>query len=320
MARTPQPLPVTSVAPDHVATMSALQYAGFSVNSISRRCRVGGPWRRVLPGVVQLGTEPLTRRQQLSAAVAHAGPDAVITGADALAAWGVDVRLPPQVRLLVSATRRLASRELVAIERTSRLPKPLIKDGLPVVPPARAALDVARNAGDLVELRSVVALTWLHGLATRADLELELAAGNQRGTAEVRAALRELPGLAAAILHARAERLLREAPLPAPLWDVTIVDSRRRAIGHADAWWDHCGLAWQLSQAPHHFEPPHGHLSLTAAGAVVVRTPVATVLRAGAVPEIRESVIAEVVTAFHQAASGRRPPLSAQWYQAPDAA
>lgn len=311
---------MTGVMPDRVATTAALQSAGVSESSISRRCRKGGPWRRVLPGVVQLGTEPLTRCQLLRAAVAYAGPDAVITGADALAVWGVDVRLPPRVRLLVPADRRVADRALVAIERTSRLPKPIYKDGLPIVPPVRAALDVARTADDLVDLRSVLALTWLHSLATRAEMELELAAGNQRGSNEVRAALRELPGIGTAVLHARAERVLWEVPLPTPMWDVTILDSGRRAVGHADAWWDECCLAWQLSQAPHRPAPQPGQLSLRAAGAVVVRTPVADVLRAGAAPEVRDSIIADVMSAFQQAASGRRPELTAQWQRAPDAA
>lgn len=311
----------SGAAPDGVATVAELQQAGLSPNMITKRCRAGGPWRRLLPGVILLDNGPPNRRQQLRAATALAGPAAVITGADALRAHGIDLPMPHAVRLLVPVGQRLLSREFVTAERTTRVPEPVIHDGLPFAPPARAALDVARNTSDVWLLRSALALTALHGLCTRDDLRRELDEGNQRGSAAVRLALRRLDATTVSVLHAHAMRLLRDAPLPPPQWNVTIYDRKRRPLGYTDAWWDEVGLGWQLGPINATTPiPAHGHLPLTTSGVVVVRTSATHVRTAGSDLAARENIIRDLVEGFRTAAERDRPPVEARCPSMPNTA
>lgn len=294
---------------DGIATTTALRDAGVSKGMISARCRPDGPWQRLLPGVVMLTTGPPTRRQQLRCAVEYAGKDAVITGEDALLAHSVALTPQHSVRLLVPTGKRLSPREFVVLERSNRLPRPVMVDELPFAPPARAAIDVARATRDAMLLRSVLAMVLQQGLCTPAELTEELDAGNQRGSAAVRMALRDSDLLAAMFLHAQANRLLDAAPLPQPRWHVTITDQQRQVLGYADAWWDEVGLAWQIErQASAWPSPPHRHLRLTAAGVTVVRTSAEQVLTAEDDTAVRRQIVRALASAFLTAARcGGRP-------------
>ncbi|MGH3466443.1 MAG: hypothetical protein ACRDQF_01770, partial [Thermocrispum sp.] len=309
----------SGVAPDGIASTAALNRAGVSASMITKRCRAGGPWRRLLPGVVMLGNGEPTRRQQLRAAVALAGPDSVITGADALHAYGVDIPVPHTIRLLVPVAQRVTAKEFVSVERTTRIPKPIVRDGLPFAPPSRAAVDIARKTSDIALLRSSLALPVLHGLSDHDTLLRELESGNQRGSAAVRLALRQLDATAASVLHAHAARLLRNSPLPPPRWNVTVYDRRQRPIGYADAWWDEVGLAWQLGPAtPDTPAPAHGHLALTTARVVVVRTSAAEIRHASDNPPQRDPIIRELAAAFAEAGTRQRPRVEGRCLSVPN--
>ncbi|WP_043662120.1 type IV toxin-antitoxin system AbiEi family antitoxin [Thermocrispum municipale] len=309
------------IAPDGIATVAALRSAGVSHSMITRRCRAGGPWRRLLPGVVMLTNGEPTRRQQLRAAIAFAGPDAVITGADAFQAYGLQLRHPPVVHVLVPATRRLTTREFISVERTTRLPKPIVRDGLPFAPPARAALDIARRTSNIALLRSALALPVVHGLCDHESLLRELNEGNQRGTAAVRLALRQLDETATNVLHRHAAAILRDSPLPPPRWNVTIYDRKQRAMGYADAWWDEVGLAWQFGPpTPDSPAPVHGHLALTQAKVEIVRTSAAEVRAAIEDPALREMIVRELVAAFADASTRQRPLVEARCLSVPNTA
>lgn len=296
-----------TAAPDGIATVSDLLDVGVTAGMIARRCRPGGPWRRLQPGVVMLGTGPPSRQQVRRAAVALAGEEAVITGVDALAVRGVELPHPSWVRLLVPVGHRPTSREFVMIERTTRLPEPLVRDGLRFAPAARAAIDAARNTDDPVALRKVLALAVHHGLCSPDELRSELDQGNQRGSSSVRAALRQFGSAMATLSHAHAQRVLERTPLPPPRWNVTLHDRRGRPLGYADAWWDDAGVAWQIMSG--HDQRTNGHLALTAAGVTVVRTG-AEVLHGPASTEWgRREVIKQLCSAYLAASRRRRPPL-----------
>lgn len=304
------PAGLVAVAPDRVATHAALRKAGVSASMIAARCRPDGPWRRLLPGVVLLSKAPPTRRQLLRAAVTIAGPDAVITGVDALQALGLELPTPRAVHLLVPAGRRLGPNGFLTVERSARLPVPVIRDGLPFAPAARAATDAARTASDSATLRSVLALTVERGLSTVEALRTELDAGNQRGTSAVRSVLGTMLGMVATMLHGRAHRVLRAAPLPAPRWNVTVCDRRRRPIGHADAWWDEVGLAWLIEDDSRAGGRPGSHVALAATGIIVVRTP-ASLLRDPHDIVGTARIIRELTSAFVAAARRPRPKVLA---------
>lgn len=309
------------MAPDGIATVAALRGAGLSTSMITKRCRPGGPWQRLLPGVVMLDTGPPTRRQQLRAAVGLAGPEAVITGVDALQAHGVDLPNPHAIRLLLPTQRRLMPKDFVVVERSTRMPEPQVVAGLPFAPPDRAALDVARETPDPVLLRKALAMVVLNGLATRDDLRRELDAGNQRGSAAVRLALRDFDATTASLLHLEASRILHRTPLPAPRWNVTIYNGKGRAIGYADAWWDEVAVAWQITQADAAGPAPvHRHLALTAAGAQVVRSSAAVVHEAAYDERKQQPIIRALSSAFLVAARRSRPPLEGRCLSLPNTA
>ncbi|GAA5118607.1 hypothetical protein [Haloechinothrix salitolerans] len=307
---------------DGIATTAALRDAGLSRGMISTRCRPGGPWQRLLPGVVMLATGTPTRRQKLRAAVEYAGQNSVITGEDALAAHGVSVEPRDPVRLLVPTSKRLSPRDFVVPERSTRLPRPVFVDELPFAPPARAAIDVARVASDVMALRSVLAMVLHNGLCSPTELSDELDAGNQRGSAAVRAALRDSDLLATMFLHAQANQVLRSAPLPRPRWQVTITDTKEHVLGYADAWWDEVGLAWQIERGgAAECRAAHRHLALTAAGVTVVCTSSEQVLAAENDTEVKGRIIRALASAFLTAARcGGRPTVHATSEAVPNAA
>lgn len=293
-------------ATDNIITTAELKAGGMSDGAIQRRCRPGGPWRRLLPGVVLLSPGEPTRRQMLRAVTRYLGPSMVITGLDALSAHGLELPRRPAVHVLAPTRRRMLAAEFVLLERTARMPEPVGIEGLTYAPAARAALDAARREHDPARLRDLLSLPIYYGLCTYEDLCAELAAGSQRGSAAVRTELRRIGRTRDTYVHGWARRLLRRTPLPPPRWNVTVCDRRGRPIGGVDAWWDEVGMGWQFT-APGRSGGKHlGHLALTAAGVVLVRTEPDR-LRAG-----DDTVPVELASAFRIAATRARPPVQCE--------
>ena len=243
-------------APDKVTTIAELRAHGATNHAITSRCRPSGPWQRVLPGVVLMSATRPTRRQRLRAAIAYAGPGSVISGIDAMRAHGIDVPLSPDVLVLAPAERRLASRSYLTVERTTRPPDPTIRAGLPYAPLVRAALDVARRAGDREQLREL--LISVIGQCTVTELRAELDAGSQRGSAAVRALLTpDLTGTAEVVPEevTLARRVLRGAALPSPQWQQPVHDPTGMLLGIPDAWWPEVQLAWDVCPHTRHHDP-----------------------------------------------------------------
>ncbi|MEV0069398.1 hypothetical protein [Amycolatopsis sp. NPDC050768] len=285
-----------------VIDLKKLRSAGISTRRAARMARPGGPWRRVYPGVFVIQDKPPTRLQLLHATIARYGPDAIITGTDALRAHGVTHPLTGEIHLLLPHYRRPGSEPGVLTYRTARMPEPVIIDGLPYAGAPRAALDLARRESDPKAVERLATLPLFWGLCDRTELLAELNAGNQRGSSAVRAVLRGLDDRET-FTHGQALRLLRQTPLPAPQWNVTVCDLRGRRIGVADAWWDQVGLAWRYRTAagPTDFS----HLALTATGTVLVRcTP-------RQLNDTPADITQELVRAFTQAARTPRPKVRA---------
>jgi hypothetical protein len=255
--------------PDKVITTAELRAHGITNHAIATRCRPSGPWQRILPGVVLLSANRPTRRQRLRAAVAYGGPEAVVSGIDAMRAHDIDVPLQPDIRILVPSTRRPVSRSYLTVERTTRPPEPVIRANLPYAPLARATLDAARRAADHEQLSTL--LTSVLGPCTVAGLRAELDAGSQRGSAAVRALLSE--NLAAAhevvpVAVAQAKRILRTTPLPSARWHQPIHDANGMLLGVPDAWWPEVSLAWDMGARAGYHDPR----MWAAAGVTLLRT------------------------------------------------
>jgi hypothetical protein len=295
--------------PDGVIRSGELRTAGVPSSTLSTWCRPGGPWQRLLPGVLLLATGTPTPRQRLRAAVTYGG-DCVITGWQALREHGLplpdDESTSDEVHLLIATQRRLAARAYVTVERTTRMPEPRWRDGLPFAPVPRAAVDAARRTQDPALLRRLLVGPVRAGLCTMAELRAELDAGGQRGTAAPRALLAEVMREVFPIASARARRLLAQTPLPPPVWDVALYTDSGVPLGVVDAWWSEVALAWDFGgQTARGRTGGTGPGVMAAAGATVLRTPPQ---RLHGDPE---GVLRQLVAAFLRAAQRPRPPLCA---------
>ncbi|MFI9387574.1 hypothetical protein [Kutzneria sp. NPDC052558] len=301
-------------APDGVVRAAELRAGGVPGPEIAARCRPGGPWQRLLPGVLLLsGAEP-SRRQRLRAALVYAGEEAAITGLDAA---GLDhdlgVRAVGDVHVLVPAAKRPTAFGYLVVERTTRMPTPTERDGLRYAPVPRAVLDAARRECDAIRLRALLSGPVRHGLCGVAELRAELDAGNQNGSAAPRAALRAVSDGVVSLTEGLARKVARGALLPPPRWNVPIRDVTGALLGVVDAWWDEVALGWEAGGqhfrlGPH---PPGRDARLSAAGVIMLRT----------VPEVLrrdpDGVRRDLVDAFRRAANRVRPPVHALADQLP---
>jgi len=244
-------------ARDGVITTAALRGLGVAGATISYRCQDGGRWRRILPGVILLGPGPTSSRQRVSAALIYGGPQAILTGLEACRRHGVRRGPNPgeDVHLLVPEERQLRSSGFVVVERTTRMPAALIRDGVPLAPGVRACLDAARRLYSAAEITELIADTVQRGLCTPAQLAAELRDGSQRGSAAPRRVLADVSAGVRSAAERDAKKLLTRSGLPEPWWNVPVHDVRGRQLGVADAWFDDVALTWEINSYAWHLLP-----------------------------------------------------------------
>lgn len=294
------PTAVTMAATSSVVSTTTLRTEGLTRSTIARRCKPGGPWRRLFPGVVLLADREPTREQLLHGARCRMGAHAVVTGTDALCAHGITTHTATVVRLLVPAAQRAASSELVAPERTARLPAPVWRRGLPFAPPARATVDAARHEPDRRLLRVLLRAPLYFGACTVTQLWSEVERGNQRGTAAVREELRSLGDADHVTDFGTALLMLRSGSMPQPHWHVALTDQHGRELGAVDAWWDHLAVGWRFHTPPR-ADRTTNDAELTSAGVVLVHTDAARLHQDPA------GVRTDIAAAMRQAAQRPRP-------------
>ena len=83
---------------NRVATHAELLDLGVPASTITYRIRHGGPWTRLVPGVIVAQSGRPTAHQRLLGAIKYAGPDAVVTGVAALRRHGF-VNLPSSMNV-----------------------------------------------------------------------------------------------------------------------------------------------------------------------------------------------------------------------------
>lgn len=300
---------LSDTVPDGVIRTAELRAAGVSGYAVTARCRPSGPWQRLFPGVVLLSNRPPSRRQRLRAALLYAGDGAVLTGTAALREHAVDVPASDELLVLVPACRQVAGQPYLTVERTTRPPEPVWRDGLALAPVARATLDAARREVDQARLRQLLLAPIRAGACSPAELRAELRSGNQRGTAGPRQVLSELADEPAPELRL-AKRLLVDGPLPLPAWQVQLCDASGMSLGTADAWWEEVGMIWDIGTRsptrPVAGRAPGGAVlasatKLVACGLTVLYT---TARRLRADPD---GVLRELTFTFRRAAGRARP-------------
>jgi hypothetical protein len=126
-----------------VVVRSVLAGVGLTEEQIRHRVRTGR-LVPIHPGVFAVGPEPLDDSGRFRAAVLAGGPGALLAGRAACAWWGVVQAAPPVIDVLVSAKRRARPGvrfRLAAVHSGEAT----VREGIPIVCPARAILDLARE-------------------------------------------------------------------------------------------------------------------------------------------------------------------------------
>jgi len=129
-----------------VIRTSVLRKMGVGAKTIVDRT-AGGPWQRILPGLVLLHNGPPTWTQRVTAAVMYGGGEAMLTGRAGLALHGYSTSAHhSQTMLLIPHGSHRKDTSFVSVERTWRLPGAVRKSGLSVAPLDRCLLDAADSA------------------------------------------------------------------------------------------------------------------------------------------------------------------------------
>lgn len=252
---------------------------GFSRRAIEHRLAIGR-WQLVLPHTY-LTSDVLTWPDRQRAALAYAGPGAVLTGAAALADEGLRA-VPRPGTMLVLAPRSATAIDhgWVRVRRTPRLPEPALLPGPPRAPFARAVADLARERPRLDDVRALVAQAVRRDLCTTDELLTELIEGPRRGSRHLRQAIEEVGRGAWSAPEARAASILRSAKVP-PFEQNARIELPGGGYLVADFLWRELRAILEIDSAEHHHsnaaqvEATHTrHLKLESLGySVAHRTP-----------------------------------------------
>src|SRR3984957_19886476 len=102
---------------------------GLSRSAVDHLVRQDGPWRRLLPGIYATTTGDVTPDQRAMAALLHAGPRSVITGATAVRRHRLRCAGLNEVDVLVPAEVRRQSASFVRVIHTTRMPETFCSTG-----------------------------------------------------------------------------------------------------------------------------------------------------------------------------------------------
>jgi hypothetical protein len=237
-----------------VIRVSTLQSLGVGSFTAYRRCIPGGPWRWVLPGIVMLENSEPTRDQLVAAALLYGGPRALVTGSEACRRHGMrDVHDDHRIHLLVPHDRQLRNSWFVTVERTKRMPEPVVRGGVPLAPIDRAVLDSARRIRAFRPVEAMLAEAIQRKRCEVEALSEELERGCQRGTAIPRRVLARLRAGAESVAELRAVEVWRLTGLPEPQRNVPIYDDTGLLIATPDACDQHIRFAWEIDSFDFHF-------------------------------------------------------------------
>jgi hypothetical protein len=303
-----------------VATARQLMVIGFSERTVYKRCLPGGPWRRLLPGVIGLFSGAPTPDQYVIAALLLSGSDAMVTGLDACRRHGIrrgPVRTtdhreePPEVHVLIPMARQVRSVGFVHVERTNRLPAAIVRGGIPLAPVPRACIDAARRLTRPGEVTELLADAVQRGLCTVAALVQETEETTRRGTAVPRSVLRDVTEGIRSAAERRAKAIWRRSGLPAARWNVAVYDEAGRFLGIADCWVDSVAMAWEIESTEWHLSPADHDATVERAAAFIAAGAVYTATKPRKLHTDPQGVIAILRATYERARARPRPGLTA---------
>ena len=241
---------------ERVVTRRDLLALGLAPATISNRTGLRGPWQRLLPGVVLTHRGIATRRERELGALAYVGDGAVITGAAALRAHGVDaVPTGRTVHILAPAARQRRSFGFVQIDRSRRMPDAQVVQGLPYAPVARALVDTCRHLEDLDRVRELVAEVIQRQLCSVADVVTEVRSAARQRTRLARHVVREMSAGVRSVAEAKAHAAFERHGVPQPDWNVDLVDQDGEFIGRPDGYWKVVAAAMEIDSMAWHLRP-----------------------------------------------------------------
>jgi very-short-patch-repair endonuclease len=273
---------------------------GLTRAAVEHRIRLGGPWRRLLPGVYVAVTGRISAEQQEMAALLHAGPRSVLTGLAAARRYGIRVPENRTIDVLVPVSTRCRSRGFVMVQRTSRMPPNFCVSGeFRFATPDRAIADAARRMTTARDVRVLVADAVQHQRCSIEMLTVELDHGPVQGSAFLRAALAEVREGIRSGPEGDLRVLLRRGRLPMPKFNARLYDEKT-LIAVADCWWEDAGVAAEVDSREYHYSAEdwqrtmRRHDRLVARGVLVLHfTPARIRAEPQAVAaEIRSALIA----------------------------
>jgi very-short-patch-repair endonuclease len=230
----------------------------------------------VLPGVYLTATGKPGADQLLMAALLYGGDGSMITGLAALRSYKIPVPDSRAIDIMIPAGRHRASRGIVVVHRTTRMPGRFTALGpIRFALPARAVADAALGLARLAEVRAVVGAAVQRNCCTVAEIAAELDRGPHRGSGRLRLALEEVGDGIRSAAEGDLRALARRAGLPAPLYNAELhVGGRLVAV--ADAWWPDAGVVVEVDSREWHFSPGdwertmRRHAELTGLGILVL--------------------------------------------------
>ncbi|MCB5164346.1 hypothetical protein LG634_05780 [Streptomyces bambusae] len=254
----PRPLQHLTGSKPRILSVSQLRQHGITPSDTSERCRPGGPWQQVLPGVFLLHPGVPTSEERLHGALLYAGRrggEAMITGAAALALYGFSAAPPllalDRIDVLVPGTRRLRSVGWVHLVRAPVVPQPVQVTGVPVAPVARALADAVADLDDAGTVRRLLSEAVRGGHCDPAAVVRELTAARLLSRPHVVDAVDSLLAEGRAIAEDRLYELVRVFGLPEPLWNVDLRLPGGPQLGGVDAYWPDQAVAVELdTRAP----------------------------------------------------------------------
>lgn len=265
---------------DGVVRASDLESLEMNSRTIYTRCLPGGPWQRLLPGIILLhNTEP-TKDQLVTAALLYGGAETLLTGGEACVRHGLRPSAIPAdsgLHLLIPHERKVRSTGFVTMERTVRLPSPHVRREVPLAPLARATTDTVRRLKDTEPVEMLLIEAIQNGGCHPRSLLWELNHGTKRGTAIPRRVLTEWMDIRS-MAESRAKMLSQRLSPPPSQWNVAIYNAEGRYIGRPDAFWEDVGLVWEIDSFEFHFRKSDYARTLernaryVTAGLVVVQT------------------------------------------------
>ena len=251
--RIPDDLHQLAASQDGLVTRQQALAAGMSAESIRHMLGAGQRWQRIVAGVYATFTGVLGSRHRIRAALLHAGPRALVTGAYACRAVGMRYvpRGAPLV-VLVASTNSRTQTVLAQLRRIEIMPPPMTIDGIPVAPLERCVLDTCHGLTSLRSIRALLCESVQLGLTTPERVLETLGGACWKGAGLVRRALDDAVAGCRSAPECELRDLVRtSAVLSEPLWNAQLPGGSDASIV-PDACWPGERVVVEIDSAEWH--------------------------------------------------------------------